>query len=342
MLIRKHFNDYNFVADTNSGVSLRWGAALGVDAAKAYWPELADISISNYCTKGCEFCYRGSSAEGAIMMLEDYEHVLDSLTNEKFGGIFQVAIGGGEPLEHPQFIDILKATKSRGIIANFTTNGINLTKKYADSIKNLVGAVAVSANKYEDICFDKIKILCDCKIKTNLHFVLDNQSIVDAINILNGVYDEELKNLNSIIFLTFKPRGRAVKEKCLENNSNLFEFLECVDNKKTSINIGFDACFVPLLMKYTQINTDYVDSCECGFFSVYVDEYKNVSPCSFSVGSEFKFNLDEYTMDEIWNEKFEVYRNMINTMKCADLACKNRDNCRGTCIYFSELNFCFV
>ena len=67
---------------------------------------------------------------------------------------FQVAIGGGEPTEHPLFVDLLKAFKELDIEPNYTTNGmfmrfddqsreniINSTVKYC-------GGVAVSCHPH--------------------------------------------------------------------------------------------------------------------------------------------------------------------------------------------------
>lgn len=144
MKIRRHSDDYNFFGDTKTGCTMRWGKQLQENPVFAPWPELADISISNYCTKGCEFCYKDSSEAGNFLSVSDYKTILDNLTHDKWGRVFQVALGGGEPLEHPNFLEILKVTVEYGIIPNFTTNGSQLTQEIAVAIKPLIGAVAVS------------------------------------------------------------------------------------------------------------------------------------------------------------------------------------------------------
>ena len=96
MKIRRHNEHYNFIGDTESGMTFRWGKTFNDDPLIAPWPELADISISNYCTKHCDFCYRDSSDKGSFMSLEEYEYVLQSLNHPKWGKVFQVALGGGE------------------------------------------------------------------------------------------------------------------------------------------------------------------------------------------------------------------------------------------------------
>lgn len=341
MNIRRHSDQYNFFGDTETGITMRWGDTVKSNPWFAPWPELADISISNHCTKGCEFCYRESADNGSFMSLEEYDYVLSSLQSEKWGNVFQVALGGGEPLEHPDFIEILNITNSKGIVANFTTNGIHIDKTIASNMKNKVGAVAISISKAEEINLDKIKILTDEGIKTNIHFVLDNQSINDAINILEGKYDELLENVNGVIFLTYKPKGRAGLDKCLRMDENLDRFIELIDKGSTIVRVGFDACFVPLLMKYTKVDVDYIDSCECGFFSVYIDEKMNVKPCSFANDNRFTYNLREYNFQDIWMNKYDIYRKDIMKNDCKN-DCKSKDTCRGKCAYYESIGFCYV
>ena len=56
-MLRRHIGNYNFVGDAKTGITLRWGKTINDNPIFAPVPELADISISNHCTKGCSFCY---------------------------------------------------------------------------------------------------------------------------------------------------------------------------------------------------------------------------------------------------------------------------------------------
>ena len=40
-------------------------------------PELLDVSVTNWCDRGCSFCYRKSDTAGMHMGFDDYEEVLD-------------------------------------------------------------------------------------------------------------------------------------------------------------------------------------------------------------------------------------------------------------------------
>jgi radical SAM protein with 4Fe4S-binding SPASM domain len=338
MKIRRHIGDYNFIADQESGMTFRWGKSFEDNPSFAPVPELVDISISNHCSKGCDYCYRDSKPDGSFISLDDYKFILSSLNHQKYGNVFQVALGGGEPLEHPEILEILDLTKQFNIVPNFTTNGKNITKTLVDNINGKVGAVAVSLNNMNDINNSKIELLIKGGIRTNIHYVIDRNNIKQAIQILEGDFNKELKKVNAIIFLTFKPSGRGDSNHILSNDSCLHKFLESIDNNKASCNIGFDACFVPQLMRYTKTNIDFIDSCEVGYFSVYIDENLRVAPCSFSNGND-SYSLKEFDFYDIWLNKFDNFR--TRTKNTCNQECNAKTNCKGSCPYFPEITTCF-
>lgn len=338
MKIRRHIGDYNFIADQDSGMTFRWGKSFEDNPSFAPVPELVDISISNHCSKGCDYCYRGSEPDGSFMSLDDYKFVLSSLNHPKHGNVFQVALGGGEPLEHPEILEIFNITKQFNIVPNFTTNGENITQTIVDNINGKVGAVAVSFNNLNDIDNSKIDLLIKGGIRTNIHYVIDRNNIKQAIQILRGDYNKKLEGVNAIIFLTFKPSGRGDSKHILRNDTSLLKFLELIDNNKASCNIGFDACFVPLLMRFTKTSIDFIDSCEVGYFSVYIDEKLRVAPCSFSNNKD-SYSLKEHDFYDIWLNKFNDFRGKVNNT-CKQ-ECIAKINCKGSCPYFPEITTCF-
>jgi len=338
MKIRRHSTDYNFIGDTETGTTFRWGKNLKDNPLFAPHPELADISISNHCSKGCNFCYRDSVVNNIFMTVEDYSFVLNAMQHSKWGNVFQVAIGGGEPLEHPNFIEIINITRSLNIIPNFTTNGELLKDNIVEKIATKVGAIAISCQDINQLDFEKILLLSKYNVKTNIHFLLNSKTIVQAINILNGEYNNMLKGVNAVVFLTHKPAGRANESDMLYLNEDFMDFVNMIDKSQCCAKIGFDACFVPNLMKYTKTNPDFIDPCECAYFSVYIDENMNVKPCSFTNDKTESFNLKEYSFDEIWNVKFESIRQSRINNCISD--CNFRDECRGGCPYYDKLNIC--
>lgn len=339
--MRRDIGDYHFLADPQTGLTMRWGKTLEENPIWAPVPELADISISNHCSKGCSYCYRRSTRNNEFMSLDQYCLVLDSINHPQYGNVFQVAIGGGEPLEHPEFLEIIDATIQRKIVPNFTTNGIFLIDEICSALRGKVGAVALSVNKIKELQREKVQMLCKYKIRTNIHYVLSAQNISEAIDIVSGKYTKDLEGINAIIFLTYKPAGRATKEYVLEPSEELHHFIQlvCAYTRK-DLKIGFDACFIPNLLHANFKYHELVDMCEAGFFSVYIDHNMNVSPCSFSMGKD-AYNLNEYDFYDIWNNKFETYRNAQQN-HCVQTNCPIHSTCKGYCTYYPSITTCYV
>lgn len=337
-MLARHIGNYHFLADAESGVTFRWGKTLGENPTFAPVPELADISISNRCSKGCSFCYKDSTPDGKVMSVEEYCQVLDSMNSPEYGNVFQVAIGGGEPLEHPNFLKIVDETAKRGIVMNFTTNGRLLNAEICTAIKGKVGALAISASSISDLKRIRPAIDCAERLKVNVHFILSRESIEEATDIAKGVYNDLLKGINAIVFLTYKPVGRGTTDLVLKDGEGMKAFIEAVKAPKTTCKIGFDACFVPMLMRGKAVRNEMVDVCEGGFFSVYIDENMNVSPCSFSGGKD-AYSLKEYGFYDIWLKKLQEYRDRVKNECKQD--CAARELCRGCCAYYPQITSCY-
>ncbi len=336
--VRRHSENYNFIGESGSGTTYRWGKTFNDNPPMSPWPELADISISNRCSKGCAFCYRNSTPDGGMLTLGEYKLILDELTSPTWGPPFQIALGGGEPTDHPQLIEILEETKSRGIIPNLTTNGDNLSLIQIEAFKRFCGAIALSVSTINSVKISSLlSALSQAGVRTNIHFLLSKSSIEIATGIINGKYDYVFRQANAVIFLTHKPMGRANPTDCILFNQELQNFLTIVNKPKSKIRFGFDACFVPLLLKYTNIDQRFVDSCECGLFSVYIDEKMNVKPCSFSIGDEFTFNLRDHHFKDIWEKLFDNYR---DKKTCDKVDCKAKNVCNGVCLFHESVNLC--
>ena len=68
-------------------------------------PELLDLSITKYCERCCDFCYRQANPSGSHIPLSDISIIVKQA---KEIGVLQIALGGGNPNQHPNFIEILK------------------------------------------------------------------------------------------------------------------------------------------------------------------------------------------------------------------------------------------
>lgn len=101
--------------DSFDGTKIRWSKT---PYLKSSTPELVDVKITDHCTFGCAFCYQGSTPQGQHASLERVTAIFDQLAAM---GVFEIALGGGEPLAHPDFGAIMEAGIRRGLSMAFTT-----------------------------------------------------------------------------------------------------------------------------------------------------------------------------------------------------------------------------
>lgn len=81
------------------------------------FPESIDIKITNYCDMGCLYCHESSTRSGVHGDINQLLNTLDVLPK----GI-ELAIGGGNPLSHPNLFGFLEKAKEKGFIVNLTIN----------------------------------------------------------------------------------------------------------------------------------------------------------------------------------------------------------------------------
>ena len=85
--------------------------------------EMLSIDLSNYCSKGCPFCYNNSNSIGetAWKLEEVIEFLKDCIAN----GIKAVSLGGGEPFEYDGIFQIIEAIYPLCYLS-VTSNGLPL------------------------------------------------------------------------------------------------------------------------------------------------------------------------------------------------------------------------
>ena len=226
----------------------------------ADFPDSIDLKITDYCENGCPMCHENSSIKGAH---GDLRHpIIDT-----FPAGMEAAIGGGNPLAHPDLLPFLERLKERGIIANLTVNVIDLKKK-RDLVENLLSSrliygLGVSCMAYDEYAVD---------------YALSHPNVV--LHLINGVFPpEDYKKMYGkglkILILGYKVFGKgkrfyspALREKMRATEMQLGEMLD-----KFRV-ISFDNLALKQLNVKETIGEKLYDSIymgEDGDASMYVD-----------------------------------------------------------------------
>lgn len=87
------------------------------------FPESIDIKITNYCDQNCKYCHESSTTIGKHADLNKLFDVISVLPS----GV-ELAIGGGNPLSHPDLVEFLVRLKEMGFISNITVNQNHLAR----------------------------------------------------------------------------------------------------------------------------------------------------------------------------------------------------------------------
>ena len=249
------------------------------------------------------------------------------------------ALGGrGDVNKHENFEEILKVCKENDVVPNFTTSGLALTQEEVDITKKYIGAVAISEYRNE-YTREAIKKFVDAGVITNIHYVLGNNTIDEAIDKLrNDGFD---KGINAVLFLLHKPVGLGSSNNVLQPDcEKVKEFFEIIDTQKFDFKIGFDSCSCAGIVNNTKnINDQSMDYCEGSRMSCYIDAQSNMMPCSFGNDNpKYHISLKEVSVKEAWDS--EIFEKFRNSLRYSCKSCKDRDNCRGGCPIVNEITLC--
>lgn len=335
---------YHCFFDKRNGFSLRFGKTLEDDPT---WCQLgnsiADIEVvSGKCPKinghNCRFCYKSNGGETAkCMSLAEAGKLLDFINQN--GQLEQVAWGITGFYTNPDFEKILELSKDKGIIPNYTTNGVDIDDHAIDVTLKNCGRVAVSCYEgAKDLCYSTIKRFGDAakargmKFPCNIHVVLSKATYPHVMEVLKDAAGKKIENLGAVVILRMKNVGRAsildphIPDEMYEE---IVKF--CLDNK---VVFGFDSCGCHRVENVLRkINREdlisSIDPCESSRFSAYFNVDSKFYNCSFCEQLKDHTAIDPYKYNsyyDFWNsDEVNKLRNPPNGWACKSCPFMNID-----------------
>jgi len=256
------------------------------------YPELIDFKITNYCDRGCEYCYQGSTIEGQHAPLDEIKKMVGNLI--PWGVVTEFAIGGGEPVQHPNFseiLDILGSRNEKAAILNFTTRipASSWEPKLIKTVQEKVTGIAYSVETSEDVemffkdhinCINNSEFLADPKaraVKMYIHLIpelMDDDEFRNILSHIEKINKDEMKGyiwnipVISVTLLGLKTVGRAenIERSPRPEIVDIFHMMEFTP-------IGIDTKFALDYQEYLDVKG--VDrklyTTQEGEFSMYID-----------------------------------------------------------------------
>lgn len=294
MIIGNYKNGNYWVTILDDGTKIR---ANNLDYFSPEMPESMDIKICNKCDMGCPMCHENSVPNGEIGDIMNLKFI-DGLHEYT-----ELAIGGGNPLEHPDLVPFLQKCKRLKLIPSMTVNQVHFMKNQS-LIQSLVDNQLIYG-------------LGISLVDANNDFVSAVKKIPNAvIHVINGIVTlEQLEKLKAagnlkILILGYKEFRRGVslynsKKSEIEHiKSILHDVLPEIVNNGWFEAVSFDNLAVQQLdpkrlMSDSQWNEFYLG--DDGFATMYID----------AVNGEFarsSTSTERYPIKDNIKEMFDVVR----------------------------------
>ena len=225
-------------------------------------PESMDLKITNQCDMMCPFCHEKSTPTGV------HGDILGMPFIDTLLPYTEIAIGGGNPLSHPDLIPFLWELKDKKIIANMTVNQVHFGRNF-ELIKELcenklIHGIGVSLTAATPDFIEKVETLPNAVI----HVIYG----VTPMREIEELYGRGLK----ILVLGYKDFGRG--EAFIRENDLREEFKKMYDGLDTMMknfkvlsfdNLAIRQLEVGRLMSQEEWDTFYMG--DDGQFTMYVD-----------------------------------------------------------------------
>lgn len=271
---RDDYDPLRFRRDGDAYVVFNWRtggkmrlAPEGATYDKSSSPELVDLKITDGCQYGCSFCYQGSTPSGQDGDINAIGDIIKALGINGLG-IFELAIGGGEPTASEHFASTITFAVENVIKPSFTTFAVDwLLDERKVAAAKLCGGIGVSVHNAKDL-HKVAKIQAAVPgVSIVAQHVYGSMSAKDTADLIIRCTRDDIH----LLLLGYKTTGRGGQVKP-HGMTKIVEHLPSYSLKAYG-RLSADTALVashPELMEHLRVNNVFVSTKE-GAFSMYVD-----------------------------------------------------------------------
>jgi len=310
------------------------------------------LEITSNCPLRCEFC---SSNVGKCQLmsysLEEVKRIVDEVLSL---GCKDISISGGEPLVHPEILEIAKYVKDKGICLRIYTSGNMFYGRSVGPLSSLLvrdlkttgvdrlifsihggdsdlhDSVTNVKGSFKNL-LDSIRIANDFGLKTELHFVVTKKNYKEFPKIYSIA---KQLNVGLVRILRLVPQGAgATTKSMLELDINETEEFRSI------INSFLNDPVVPIRIgsHYSILGFENGNVCTAAVkkASILPDGY--MVPCSSMKEDIFKReenNIREHSIKEIWYNSSLFVETRLSLEKILNTPCSRCPyfkTCHGGC-----------
>lgn len=313
--------------------------------------------FTDMCFLNCRHCYmKGNMSEENELTIEEIEKLSQML---KLYGVFKISLGGGEPLYHPNWFEIISLFREKDIDVSLSTNGLLLGNiRTIDKLNRLgLRTITISCEGGRKESFDYIRGKGTFeKLNTAMQIFKKYYKRRYAMRVTITSYTT--REIKDIIDLAVNFGCYAVKFKYLQMLGNASMNKDLLPSK-TEYNKAIDLALtygkgknikIAVPRHYTkdmetkQVVNEYnaitVNSkfpinwgfhCSGGTIGIYITQHGFCTPC-VSLGKAFwSGNVKYDDLLDVWEngKGFRIMRGLHGSEPC--LSCKYLNFCKSGC-----------
>ncbi len=335
------------ILENKSQITVKWPQRMFLSA-----PETAHWAVTFQCNSGCPDCYVERHRKLFKKELDTKEafELVDKIAS---AGIFQLAIGGGEPFMRKDLEAIVRHASEKGLIVHITTGKYKISRNRLDALTGYIKTIQIGIRS-ESLLNGENETVSQLK---ELVTQLSDRDIVNGANLI--MTRSSIKNLDEIMdilleigfkrftFLRYKPPAdikRWLQEKPDQGDWVILERqLPLIKGKHSGIHIRIDCALSFLERQLEPQKAVYsgIKGCVAGERIVSIAPDGSVFPCSQLVGEIFKAgNLIDEEFDTIWDrdkviKRYRSFRNNKNFKRSNCGRCTAKNSCGG-CRVFAD------
>lgn len=313
-------------------------------------PETVHWAITYRCSKNCPECYAMRfRQDGHELSLDASLKVVDRLAG---WGVFQLALGGGEPFEKDGLQEIASHAAASGLVVHITTGRKDLNygdiASYAGKVKTLQVGFSTQELSGDFIhgmkgnLSNAIHALKDAGISPGANIILSKAVIRNLEPLIEGIVSAGFER---IVFIRYKPpASENLWRKERPDRGQLFSLhrkIISVKKRCPGLNLRMDCALSFLQRNMPASIAEYagLKGCVAGDRILALSPDGGMYPCSQLVSVDMKVgNIIQDDPQEIWDNSkiLKRYRNFRSGKALKESwcgYCTRKDTCGGCRIF---------
>ena len=304
------------------------------------------LDITDECNLECKHCLNTRLNSKHYLSLD----VIKQIANEcEKLGIFYVKLGGGEPLLHPNFSEIIKILREKNIFISLSTNGYFIDESIAKLLYENQVKVTVSIEGPEridaeirgkdhfDVAVNALRILKRNKVNVSFRVTLTKYLL--NTELIENLRQLAMKEQVKVKFAYCKPSGLALDNQMIIGMEDKKEYYEIINILNEPNNLKYFIIENGMMKNQDKYYEDFYyrgKGCGAGSRTMHIDALGIISACVFirkwydSITSYLDTSIETFwkAEDNKSSDLLKMIRNISFPEECKE--CQR--NCNGQCM----------